>query len=77
MLKAKHRLSILEAAAAARLPQDGRITLAEWRQWHETGEQPRRWLGNAAIQSWVQQALERRRQAEETIALYEGGSCDG
>lgn len=53
------------------LPHNDQITLGEWRQWHETGQQPQRWLGSAAIQAWVQQARERQRQADETVALFE------
>jgi len=65
------RLSALEAAIGTLLPRNDQITLGEWRRWHETGQQPQRWIGNASIQEWVQQALERQRQADETIALFE------
>lgn len=65
------RLAALEQTSAARLPRNDQITLGEWRRWHETGQQPQRWIGNASIQEWVQQALERQRQADETIALFE------
>lgn len=66
------RLAALEQTSAARLPRNDQITLGEWRRWHETGQQPQRWIGSAVIQKWVQQALERRRQVDETIAAFEG-----
>lgn len=66
------RLAALEMVAAARLPRADLITMREWREWHETRQQPQRWIGNAAIQKRVQQMLERQRQVDETLAAFDG-----
>lgn len=66
-----YRLRHLEAEAATKQASADQVTLEEWRAWHATGEQPRRWIGNATIQAWVQQALERQRQADETVSLFD------
>ncbi len=70
------RLTALEAAINTALPNPDRITMAEWRQWHETGMQPQRWRGNATIQEWVMQALERRQQVDTMMAEYEEPTDD-
>ena len=70
------RLQALEATIGTLLPRNDQITFREWRQWHETGQQPQRWIGSAVIQKWVQQALERRRQVDETIAAFEGAEYE-
>lgn len=70
MSKTEQRLAALEAAISTILPSQDQITMAEWLQWHKTGEQPQRWIGNASIQSWVQQTLERRQQIDAMMAEY-------
>lgn len=51
--------------------QPGSITLAEWVQWHATGEQPERWLGSPAVQATVAKMQARTDAVEQMLREFE------
>jgi hypothetical protein len=58
------RLRALERRAPAARADS--MTLAEWVQWHATGEQPERWLSSPAVQAQIA-AMQARSDAVERM----------
>lgn len=72
MRQFERRLRALEGRAAAAAGEPGSITLAEWVQWHTTGEQPERWLGLPAVQATVQVMQARTEMVDRMMQEFEG-----
>jgi len=69
----ERRLRALEQRAPA--VQPGSVTLAEWVQWRNTGEQPERWHGSSHIQAKVAEMQARSDAVEQMLSEvgYEQG----
>lgn len=63
----EQRIKALEQRAPAVARADT-MTLAEWVQWHTTGQQPERWLSSPAIQAEVRDILARNDAVDRMMA---------
>ena len=66
----ERRLRALERRAPAARADS--MTLAEWVQWHATGEQPKRWLSSPAIQAQLLVQQARCIAVDRMIQEFEG-----
>lgn len=70
----ERRLRVLEQRAPA-ARADG-MTVAEWVQWHTTGQQPERWLKSDAIQAQVAEIMSRVQASLAAVQVYEDALID-
>jgi len=66
----ERRLRVLEQRAPA-ARADG-MTVAEWVQWHTTGQQPERWLNSPAIQAQAAAVQARSAAVDGMMREFEG-----